>query len=141
MTCSHSLSNSECNPGICCPNFPPLIHISAGTRHLTSVVILKSHQLVAQDRTSFRTHLCASTHLSHMGVTKLKHLLTGTHKYICKNFLCHVIIIISNILWHFRFSQQFLRIQYVWDRMRHCASGSLTFQINALPSSACINQS
>lgn len=91
MTCSHSLSNSECNPGICCPNFSPLIHISAGTRHLTSVVILKSHQLVAQDRTSFRTHLCASTHLSRMGVTKLRHMLTDTHKYVCKKFSlpCH----------------------------------------------------
>jgi len=79
MNCSHILWNSECDPGTHCPDFSPLCHISAGTQHLTSVLILNSHQPVAQDRTFFRTNLHASTHLAGMGVTKLTCLLTGAH--------------------------------------------------------------
>jgi hypothetical protein len=79
---THS-SNSECDTRICCPQLLSVTFLQAHAQ--TSVVVLVSHQHVAQDRPSFGTHLCAYTYLSGMGVTKLKRSLTGTHN-IRKNF-------------------------------------------------------
>lgn len=67
------------------------------------------------------------------GCYQIKHLLTGTNN-IHKNFLSQVITIISNSIWDFRLSQQFLRIQVVWDTtLLHCVRSCLIFQINILP--------